>query len=158
MKPRILISIVVFMAVLFFPASILADIDHVMTVNPSSFSPISPILYGIFFEDINHAVDGGLYAELVRNRSFEHTDRMEGWSVILDKGCKASFSIKSERPVNGNNTHYLSFDIESDDGCVILANNGYDGIPLVWGENYTFSSLIRGDEYNGEIEVHLIDE
>ena len=118
MRPSIAISIVLFMALLFVPASVLVGVDHVIAVNPINLGPvISPFLYGVFFEDINHAVDGGLYAELVRNRSFEHTDRIEGWSVVLEKGCKASFSIKSERPVNGNNTSYLRFDIETDDSA-----------------------------------------
>ena len=158
MRPSIAISIVLFMALLFVPASVLVGVDHVIAVNPINLGPvISPFLYGVFFEDINHAVDGGLYAELVRNRSFEHTDRIEGWSVVLEKGCKASFSIKSERPVNGNNTSYLRFDIESDDRRVILSNDGYDGIPLVGGESYIFSSFIRGDDYSGEIEIRLMD-
>src|SRR5215813_9390829 len=43
--------------------------------------PISPTLYGIFFEDINCSADGGLYAELVRNRNFEDADQPEHWSI-----------------------------------------------------------------------------
>ena len=40
---------------------------------------ISPLLYGIFFEDINCSADGGIYAEMVRNRSFEDSDKPEWW-------------------------------------------------------------------------------
>jgi hypothetical protein len=45
-------------------------------------TPISPLLYGIFFEEINHAGDGGLYAELVRNRSFEDADTPDAWTLV----------------------------------------------------------------------------
>jgi len=139
--------------------TLVANTDHVLTIDPSNPGPeISPFLYGIFFEDINHAVDGGLYAELVRNRSFEHKDPLEGWFAVFETGCQATFSIDSDLPLNENNPHYLSFDIASENRSVSLSNNGYDGIPLKKGERYEFSAFIRGNpEYSGEITVLLTD-
>lgn len=49
--------------------------------NAEKSTEVSPMLYGIFYEDINHAADGGLYAELIRNRSFEDDDTLSAWSV-----------------------------------------------------------------------------
>ena len=50
--------------------------------------PVSPTLYGIFFEDINHAADGGLYAELIRNRSFEEkADEPLAWKTFSEQDC-----------------------------------------------------------------------
>ena len=83
-------------------------------VDPSQvLHEISPSLYGIFLEDINCAVDGGLYAELIRNRSFEHesilqprhADHWEAWKVQRDGG---SADIVETDPLNPDNPHYLS--------------------------------------------------
>jgi hypothetical protein len=54
---------------------------------------ISPLLYGIFFEEINHAGDGGLYAELVRNRSFEDADSPEAWEPVSEKDSVAKLEL-----------------------------------------------------------------
>lgn len=158
MKTATILLTFVLMMVL-VPVTLVANTDHVLTIDPSNLGPeISPFLYGIFFEDINHAVDGGLYAELVRNRSFEHKDPLEGWFAVFETGCQATFSIDSDLPLNENNLHYLSFDIASENKSVSLSNNGYDGIPLKKGKRYEFSAFIRGNsEYSGEIAVLLTD-
>ena len=55
---------------------------HVLDVNTKKLgAPVQPTMYGIFFEDINYAADGGLYAELVMNRSFEYPNHFAGWDV-----------------------------------------------------------------------------
>src|SRR4030042_1000841 len=59
---------------------------------------IDPTMWGIFFEDINFGADGGLYAELVKNRSFEFTDAMMGWSKIQKRGARGVISIRDEEP------------------------------------------------------------
>ncbi|PXF33909.1 alpha-N-arabinofuranosidase [Mesotoga sp. SC_NapDC] len=159
MKTVAILYTFVLMMVL-IPETLVANTGHVLTIDPSNPGPeISPFLYGVFFEDINHAVDGGLYAELVRNRSFEHKDPLEGWFAVFETGCQATFSIDSDIPLNENNPHYLSFDIASENRSVSLSNNGYDGIPLKEGKRYEFSAFIRGNsEYSGEITVLLTDE
>jgi len=156
-KAAILLTFVLMM--IFIPETLVVNAGHVLTIDPSNPGPeISPFLYGVFFEDINHAVDGGLYAELIRNRSFEHKDPLEGWFADFETGCQATFSIDSELPLNENNPHYLSFAIASDSGSVSLSNNGYDGIPMMEGKRYVFSAFIRGNsEYSGEITVLLTD-
>ncbi|PNE23344.1 alpha-N-arabinofuranosidase [Mesotoga sp. Brook.08.YT.4.2.5.1] len=159
MKTAAILYTFVLMMVL-IPETLVANTGHVLTIDPSNPGPeISPFLYGVFFEDINHAVDGGLYAELVRNRSFEHKDPLEGWFAVFETGCQATFSVDSDLPLNENNPHYLTFDIESENRSVSLSNNGYDGIPLKEGKRYEFSAFIRGNsEYSGEITVLLTDE
>jgi len=64
---------------------------------------IEPTMYGIFFEDINMAADGGVYAELVKNRSFEFASNLAGWTEHIKNGSKAKLSVVSraeERPEN----------------------------------------------------------
>src|SRR5580693_4807617 len=74
---------------------------------------ISPSMFGIFFEDINFAADGGLYPELVKNRSFEFQEPLTGWHEILayslPKGLeppKGELDIRTDAPLNATNPHY----------------------------------------------------
>ena len=65
----------------------------VMEVNTKKLgAPIQPTMYGLFFEDINYAADGGLYGELVKNRSFEFPDRLMGWEAF------GTFEVKADGP------------------------------------------------------------
>src|SRR5271167_3482097 len=74
---------------------------------------ISPSMFGIFFEDINFGADGGLYPELVKNRSFEFQEPLTGWHEILNfsgKGLerpKGELLVREEAPLNQSNPHYL---------------------------------------------------
>src|SRR5689334_24614155 len=75
---------------------------------------ISPAMFGIFFEDINFAADGGLYPERIKNRSFEFDQPLTGWHAILpisSKGTldatKGELSVRAENPLNATNPHYL---------------------------------------------------
>src|SRR3990172_2228160 len=63
---------------------------------------ISPTMYGVFFEDINFGADGGLYAELVINRSFEFDRPLRGWRVVKKSGTEGSVLILRDdnRPRN----------------------------------------------------------
>ena len=81
---------------------------------------ISPDLFGIFFEDINYSADGGLYAELVQNRSFEYSDRdnkdwnpLTAWELIQRDGGKGSVAVETNAPLNARNPHYAVLNVES---------------------------------------------
>ena len=110
-------------------------------------------LFGIFFEDINHAADGGLYAELVRNRSFEFDPidnasyhALTAWSEV-NRGGRVEIKVEDEFPLNARNTHYLSIHILDAGMGVGIMNEGYNtGIPVRKGENYRFSFYARRNE------------
>lgn len=111
---------------------------------------ISPDLFGIFFEDLNWAADGGLYAELVRNRSFEFSpedhggwDALTGWDFVERDGGKGSVIIKSDSPLNCRNPHYAVLGLRRSAGAAGIRNSGFDGIPLKAGEKYDFSVFAR---------------
>ncbi|HOQ13499.1 MAG TPA: alpha-L-arabinofuranosidase, partial [Bacillota bacterium] len=97
-------------------------------------------LYGIFFEDINHAADGGLYAEMIQNRSFEFSpidnrsyNNMTAWQIVERDGGRAEGYVESEYPLNVNNTHYFRIRniAEGAVGAVGVMNEGYNtGLPL----------------------------
>lgn len=106
--------------------------------------PISPDLFGIFFEDLNYAADGGLYAELVQNRSFEYSSLDHGdwngltsWTLVKENGGEGRATVRTGSPINANNSHYVS--IYSEKGTVGLRNGGFDGIVLRKGESYDLS-------------------
>src|SRR5258708_35564537 len=74
---------------------------------------ISPTMFGIFFEDINFGADGGLYPELVKNRSFEFQEPLTGWHEVLGVSSKGidnptgELTIRTDDPLNESNLHYL---------------------------------------------------
>jgi alpha-L-arabinofuranosidase len=111
---------------------------------------ISPDLVGIFFEDLSHAADGGLYAELVQNRDFEYSsadspgwNALTAWQVVLLDGASGTLTAEFDRPLNTNTPHYALLTIESPNGQVGLRNEGFDGIALKAGENYDVSLFAR---------------
>ncbi|HYG21503.1 MAG TPA: alpha-L-arabinofuranosidase C-terminal domain-containing protein [Verrucomicrobiae bacterium] len=114
---------------------------------------ISPLLWGIFFEDINLSADGGLYPELVRNRSFEDADHPENWKIIPRGGSSAA--IDDTRPLNLFNPHSLRV---KTDGLCSLENGGYWGMNFVAGDRYDFKVAARSaDGFRGTIQVRLCD-
>ena len=72
---------------------------------------VSPLLYGIFFEEINHAGDGGIYAEMVQNRSFEEPgkakDPFPAWEVVTENGGEGTAKLETAQPMSELNPHYL---------------------------------------------------
>jgi alpha-L-arabinofuranosidase len=143
----------------------LETVEATISIQPENSKRISDKLVGIFFEDINYAADGGLYAELVQNRGFEYalSDRKnrdstwnstKSWSI---EGAGASFSIDTINPVHINNKHFAVLNIDKVGSG--LANEGFDGIPVKAGEKYDFSVFAKslGDN-KGSLLVQLIDE
>ena len=124
---------------------------------------ISEHLIGVFFEDLNYAADGGLYAELIQNRDFEyspkdgHKDKnwnsTYAWSV---QGKDATFTIGVDNPIHVNNPHYAILNIQNPGAS--LVNEGYDGIVVKKGEKYDFSmfSKVMNGEKGGETIIRLM--
>ncbi|HHX31993.1 MAG TPA: alpha-L-arabinofuranosidase [Bacteroidales bacterium] len=139
-------------------------VDVVIKAEASKSKQISDLLMGIFYEDINYAADGGLYAELVQNRGFEydpadrqHSDQSwnskKAWSVLNTE----SFQIGTESPVHTNNKHYSI--LQADGESVALVNEGFNGIPIKAGESYNFSTFARSPELKtGRLLIKLIDK
>ena len=71
---------------------------------------ISPALWGIFFEDINLSADGGIYAELVRNRNFQDSDKPDHWTPVSSGDAKVALSIDVEKPMSPKNPRSLKVD------------------------------------------------
>src|SRR5664279_2402046 len=101
---------------------------------------ISPMLYGIFFEDINCSADGGVYAEMVRNRNFENSDKPEWWEAVGDGPVNFELALDSAQPVSPKNTHSLRVAIgKPGNGRAGVANNGFWGMAMTKGQTYQLS-------------------
>jgi alpha-L-arabinofuranosidase len=127
---------------------------------------VAPTLWGIFFEDINLSADGGLYAELLRNRSFEDSDQPEHWTAIQRGGAEASMAVTCERPwaadpARTRNLRNLRLTIKTvpPNGAAGVANHGYWGVPVKSGEIYDLS-LAAGcaEGFKGMLTVQLETE
>jgi len=103
-----------------------------------------PTLHGLFFEDINYGADGGLYAELVQNRSFEDREPLYAWKEASSAGARGRIAVESESPLNANNLHFLRIYVADPGNAGYGAvNAGFDGIVLRAGDNYLFSVYSR---------------
>ena len=115
---------------------------------------INPAMWGIFFEDINFGADGGLCAELVKNRSFEFPDPLTGWSRISPSLARGRLSIRDDSPFNAANPHYLR--IESEGPAPFgVANEGFRGMGVRQGEAYNFSARIRRTDGSAALRIEL---
>lgn len=118
---------------------------------------VSPMLYGLMTEEINHSYDGGLYAELIRNRIFkDNKTKPEGWSLVQDdSGTKADIKLMAaseehvpyderRHAINGALSTCLRLTVEKATGRVGIANEGYWGIPVKPSTTYKASFYIKG--------------
>jgi alpha-L-arabinofuranosidase len=116
---------------------------------------VSPTLWGIFFEDINLSSDGGLYAELVRNRSFEDSDKPDYWTSVGSGTAKIDLTVDAEKPISDKNRHSLRVSVR-DPGVtrVGVANGGYFGMSVTKGAAYNLSLRARSDgAFKGPLTV-----
>mgnify|MGYP001366515541 CR=1 FL=1 len=110
---------------------------------------VSPLLWGIFFEDINLSADGGIYPELVRNRSFEDSDKPDFWKL----DGQGEMAIDNRQPLTPINRRSLRVQVNGD---VSLLNEGYWGMALVRGEGYQLRLAARAaDGLAGPLAVVL---
>ena len=134
------------------PAKITVDAAH-----PAH--AISPTLWGIFFEDINMSTDGGIYPELVRNRSFEDADTPENWKFasVGDGNSEAAISTADVHgqpaPLNAFNRKSLRVKV---DGAFTLQNEGYWGMNIVSGDGYTLKLAARGEKFDGKLTAKIL--
>ena len=117
--------------------------------------PVQATMWGVFFEDINMGADGGIYAELVKNRSFEFYKPMMGWKVLGKPKTEGDFLILNRNQVNTANPRFLRVTLHNNEGKSVGINNeGFRGMGIKNGLRYDFSVMYR--RATGEnIKMHL---
>ncbi|KPM49046.1 alpha-L-arabinofuranosidase [Jiulongibacter sediminis] len=133
--------------------------DLVIDIN-NPIHEIQPTMYGIFFEDINFAADGGLYAELVKNRSFEFDAPWMGWKHLPE--TETRFNTVNELTIvrdanNPQNPRFVRVDKGDETPEFGLENEGFDGMGIKNGEKYDFSFVARQNKENITVKATLID-
>ncbi|MBW3129210.1 alpha-L-arabinofuranosidase C-terminal domain-containing protein [Hymenobacter profundi] len=124
-----------------------------------SVAPVPKNMFGLFFEDINFAADGGLYPELVKNKSFETDDKLIGWKAIKGGSALTEYIVLSEQPISKSNTHYLRLTARTNSPDAGLTNEGFRGMGVKQGEDYNFSVYARrGPGSINGLTVTLEDE
>jgi alpha-L-arabinofuranosidase len=126
--------------------------------NTKGGKKISNEMFGLFFEDINYSADGGIYAEMVQNRSFEYTPAIRNgwnpfsfWHFVSPGFSIGNIAVETNQPIHPNNPTYIVLDIEfvgnyeqhKGDAGVGLKNPGFDGMVVRNGEKYNFSMFAK---------------
>lgn len=114
---------------------------------------ISPDMYGVFFEDINFGADGGLYAELIKNRSFEFEHPFTGWTPF------GNVTILTKNPLFERNPHYARLSYQKELTSTGLDNEGFRGIGVKEGEKYDltfYARTVTNDSIT--LRFHLVSE
>ncbi|GGP94950.1 alpha-L-arabinofuranosidase C-terminal domain-containing protein [Streptomyces roseolilacinus] len=136
--------------------------DYTLAVHPEREGPaIDPTMYGVFFEDINNAADGGLYAELVRNRSFEFSPvdnaaytPLTGWRTTAHGGATGTVrTVDDADRLNERNRTYLRLDLSGHgapgSGYGVVNSGHGSGVAVRAGARYDFSVWARTDQRRG---------
>ncbi|MGN0243222.1 MAG: alpha-L-arabinofuranosidase C-terminal domain-containing protein [Lachnospiraceae bacterium] len=131
--------------------------DYTLDIKGEKGVDIQDGMYGLFYEDINYSGDGGLYAELIENRSFEAMEcKSTGsktfsaiWDGLYQWSSDDTMVLKEEGGLNENNPHYLSFQGTS------FSNGAYEGVYLEKGKKYNVSFWAKSDSFDGSIEVSV---
>ena len=118
-----------------------------------SLFPVQSTMYGVFFEDINFGADGGIYAELVKNRSFEFQDALMGWIPF------GTVKIEEKDPCFERNPHYVRLSFGQEITQTGLENEGFKGMGIKAGESYFLSTYARVQSKTPvRIRIELISE
>jgi len=119
--------------------------SHTFTVDSKQGAAIPSTMYGVFFEDINFAADGGLYAELIANRSFEYPVHLQEWKVL------GNVEVRDEKPAFSRNPHYARLSHTGHWAKQTgLENRGFFGIGIQKGKKYNFSVYARKSKMQGD--------
>jgi alpha-L-arabinofuranosidase len=117
---------------------------------------VSSNLFGIFFEEINYAGDGGLYGEMVRNRSFAESTSPNFWTLAASATAVGTISVDTSLPLSANNLAALNLTMSSGTGSVGAVNAGYWGMSLQSGATYDLNFFARGAaSFSGPVQVRL---
>jgi hypothetical protein len=131
------------------PATLHVDVAH-----PGA--QVNPAFHGLMIEEINHALDGGLYGELIQNRVFQNDPNVPvNWSVVQQNGGVGSISLDTTQPINGT-VLTTSLKVTIVQGPQVgAANDGYWGIPVKPNTSYTASFYAKASGFTGPLNVTI---
>ncbi len=132
-----------------------AQTTQVFTVKANQEkAPVQKTMWGIFFEDINFGADGGIYAELVKNRSFEFATPLMGWKEQKLNNAQGAILIIN-RGEQSTNPRYARFTVRSASGYGIT-NEGFRGMGITANQQYDLSLLAKATEGSTKLRIELV--
>jgi alpha-L-arabinofuranosidase len=145
------------LALLNMPA--FSQTNHTLVVKAATpTATIEPTMWGVFFEDINLGADGGIYAELVKNRSFEFFKPLMGWTVNRKKFVEGELLVINRTDENTRNPRFLRVTMNNAaKGDLGLTNEGFRGMGIKKGVRYDFSVMYRQPQAHTKLHIELID-
>lgn len=134
--------------------------NAVITVKANELiGTVQPTMWGVFFEDINMGADGGIYAELVKNRSFEFFKPLMGWKILGKPKTEGDFLIMNRNQTNTNNPRFLHLTLHNNKkGSLGLNNEGFRGMGIKKDLGYDFSFSYRIASSPVKIYLELLNE
>ena len=128
--------------VLLLPSLIKAQNNSPIIVQVNKpVAEVQPTMWGVFFEDINLGADGGIYAELIKNRSFEFYQPLMGWKVTQNTFNEGSVLIVNREEKNTNNPRFIRITKEAAADTLGITNEGFRGMGIKKGLRYDFSVM-----------------
>ncbi|WP_461116035.1 alpha-L-arabinofuranosidase C-terminal domain-containing protein [Spirosoma jeollabukense] len=140
----------------FFAQAQPAPVVRVNVAQP--IADIQPTMWGVFFEDINFGADGGIYAEMVKNRSFEFFKPLMGWKIDGKKRTEGDVLVQNRQEKSSSNPRYVRITANSaSQGDLSLTNEGFRGMGIKSGLRYDFSVLYRVQSGKANLHVDLLN-
>jgi alpha-L-arabinofuranosidase len=136
-----------------------AQSNSILTVKANEIkASVQPTMWGVFFEDINLGADGGIYAELVKNRSFEFSRPLMGWTVLPRQVKEGTFLVLNRQEKNTANPRFLRVNVaNAAKGSLGINNEGFRGMGIKEGLQYDFSVLTHEQAANVKLHIELIN-
>ena len=140
-------------------ASLSAQQNNTIIVNVNNpTATVQPTMWGVFFEDINLGADGGIYAELVKNRSFEFFKPLMGWTVQQKKFAEGAVLVTNRKEQNTANPRYIKVTLNNAaKGDLGLTNEGFRGMGIKKGVRYDFSVMYHQQSAGIKMHIELVD-
>jgi alpha-L-arabinofuranosidase len=148
------------LAVILLNVFAFAQTNNVITVKADKpYAEIQPTMWGVFFEDINLGADGGIYAELVKNRSFEFSKPLMGWKVEQNFFNEGAVTILNRVGQNLANPRFARVTVNNATaGTLSITNDGFRGIGIKKGLRYDFSLMYRQASADLKLHVEIIND
>jgi alpha-L-arabinofuranosidase len=129
-----------------------------ITVKADQFKgDVQPTMWGVFFEDINFGADGGIYAELVKNRSFEFNSPLMGWKEFKKGDATGGILILNRGEQNEMNPRFARVTVNSNSGTYGFTNEGFRGMGIKKDNRYDLSFWVNVVEGNVSVRAELLD-
>lgn len=149
----------VLLAMAVFKMPTFSQQNHTLVVKAAQpTATIEPTMWGVFFEDINLGADGGIYAELVKNRSFEFFKPLMGWTVNRKKFVEGEMLVINRTNEDTRNPRFLRVTMNNAaKGDLGVTNEGFRGMGIKKGLRYDFSIMYRQSDAHTKLHIELID-